>query len=45
MPKPLLLRLWQEYKNNKEYRLEHIAHLLLVSKSAISVRVRRIHLR
>jgi len=44
MPKPLLIKLWREYKDNKEYRIEHIAHLLLVSKSAISVRLRRIRL-
>lgn len=45
MPRHLLEKLWYEYRNNKEYRLEHISHLLQVSKTALNVRIRRIHLR
>jgi len=45
MPKPIVVKLWKEYEKNKEYRLDHIAKTLLVSKTALRVRVRRLGLR
>lgn len=44
MPQPMVIELWKKYAANKEMRVEVIAHILKVSKSALFARLREIGL-
>ncbi len=45
MPEPLVRRLWERYKDNREYRISVMAEKFVVSKSAMAIRVRRLGLK
>jgi len=40
MPQPLIKRLWWQYKDNPEHRLEIVAEKLQVSQQALGIRLR-----
>jgi Zn-dependent peptidase ImmA (M78 family) len=40
MPQPLIKRLWWQYKDNPEHRLEIVAEKLQVSQQALGIRLK-----
>ena len=45
MPEPLVKKLWARFQDNEEYRISIIAEKLLVSKSAMAIRIRGLNLK
>ena len=44
MPEPMMTHLWKKYATNPQFRVEIIAHILQVSKSALFVRLKELSL-